>query len=93
KPQLLNEVYNLLNGKRLNNELLDKASLIKWNFKGFEHKNALKEMKSQDLSVEQKAKQYAKFLSEAKEPTQVAPDELYKAYNKAKKDLNKPKSK
>ncbi|WP_258058456.1 putative barnase/colicin E5 family endoribonuclease [Campylobacter hyointestinalis] len=42
KPQLLNEVYNLLNGKRLNNELLDKASLIKWNFKGFEHKNALK---------------------------------------------------
>ncbi|WP_456151082.1 putative barnase/colicin E5 family endoribonuclease, partial [Campylobacter hyointestinalis] len=40
KPQLLNEVYNLLNGKRLNNELLDKASLIKWNFKGFEHKNA-----------------------------------------------------
>lgn len=42
KPQLLNEVYNLLNGKRLNNELLDKASLIKWDFKGFEHKNALK---------------------------------------------------
>ncbi|QKF56532.1 hypothetical protein CHHT_1740 [Campylobacter hyointestinalis subsp. hyointestinalis] len=42
KPQLLNEVYNLLNGKRLNNELLDKASLIKWNFKGFEHKNAPK---------------------------------------------------
>ncbi|PPB74447.1 hypothetical protein CDQ80_05045 [Campylobacter hyointestinalis subsp. hyointestinalis] len=42
KPQLLNEVYNLLNGKRLNNELLDKASLIKWNFKGFEHKYALK---------------------------------------------------
>lgn len=90
KPQLLNEVYNLLNGKRLNNELLDKASLIKWDFKGFEHKNALKEMKSQDLSVEQKAKQYAKFLSEAKEPTQVAPDELYKAY-KAKKDLKNRK--
>lgn len=54
--------------------------------------STLKEMKSQDLSVEQKAKQYAKFLSEANEPTQVAPDELYKAY-KAKKDLNKPKSK
>ncbi|SUW89084.1 putative barnase/colicin E5 family endoribonuclease [Campylobacter hyointestinalis] len=52
-----------------------------------------KEIKSQDLSVEQKAKQYAKFLSEAKEPTQDAPDELYKAYNKAKKDLNKPKNK
>ncbi|PPB58773.1 hypothetical protein CDQ71_00305 [Campylobacter hyointestinalis subsp. hyointestinalis] len=44
-------------------------------------------------SIQAKAKQYAKFLSEAKEPTQVAPDELYKAYNKAKKDLNKPKSK
>ncbi|CUU70570.1 Uncharacterised protein [Campylobacter hyointestinalis subsp. hyointestinalis] len=41
-------------------------------------------------SIQAKAKQYAKFLSEANEPTQVAPNELYKAY-KAKKDLKNRK--
>ncbi|WP_455905705.1 ADP-ribosyltransferase-containing protein, partial [Campylobacter hyointestinalis] len=49
--------------------------------------------KNKDTTNQNRAKQYAKFLSEAKEPTQDAPDELYKAYSKAKKDLNKPKSK
>ncbi|CUU71621.1 PBECR2 nuclease fold domain-containing protein [Campylobacter hyointestinalis] len=41
-------------------------------------------------SIQAKAKQYAKFLAETKEPTQVAPNELYKAY-KAKKDLKNRK--
>ncbi|MDL2347435.1 hypothetical protein [Campylobacter hyointestinalis] len=49
--------------------------------------------KNKDTTNQNRAKQYAKFLAEAKEPTQVAPDELYKAYNKAKKDLNRPKNK
>ncbi|WP_180381023.1 PBECR2 nuclease fold domain-containing protein, partial [Campylobacter porcelli] len=43
--------------------------------------------------VEQKSKQYAKFLAEANEPTQDAPNELYKAYTKAKKDIEKPTKK
>lgn len=38
----------------------------------------------------QKAKQYAKWLSQADKIPPQAPDELYKAYDKAKKDL-KPK--
>lgn len=49
-----------------------------------------KEMKSQDQKAEQQAKQYAKWLSQADKIAPQAPDELYKAYNKAKKDL-KPK--
>ncbi|WP_141080928.1 hypothetical protein [Campylobacter lanienae] len=49
-----------------------------------------KEIKSQAQKVEQKAKQYAKWLSQADKMPPQAPDELYKAYNKAKKDL-KPK--
>ncbi|WP_086282272.1 LPD23 domain-containing protein [Campylobacter devanensis] len=48
-----------------------------------------KEIKSQ-AQVEQKAKQYAKWLSQADKIPPQAPDELYKAYDKAKKDL-KPK--
>ncbi|WP_141080818.1 DUF3519 domain-containing protein, partial [Campylobacter lanienae] len=48
-----------------------------------------KEIKSQ-TQVEQKAKQYAKWLSQADKMPPQAPDELYKAYDKAKKDL-KPK--
>ena len=52
-----------------------------------------KEIKSQAQKVEQKAKQYAKFLAETNEPTQVAPNELYKAYKKAKKDIEKPTKK
>lgn len=38
----------------------------------------------------QKAGQYAKWLSQADKIAPQAPDELYKAYDKAKKDL-KPK--
>ncbi|MDL0104622.1 hypothetical protein [Campylobacter vicugnae] len=49
-----------------------------------------KEMKSQDQKAEQQAKQYAKWLSQANKMAPQAPDELYKAYDKAKKDL-KPK--
>ena len=49
-----------------------------------------KEMKSQDQKAEQQAKQYAKWLSQANKIAPQAPDELYKAYDKAKKDL-KPK--
>ncbi|WP_390885768.1 putative barnase/colicin E5 family endoribonuclease [Campylobacter lanienae] len=49
-----------------------------------------KEIKSQAQKVEQKAKQYAKWLSQADKIPPQAPDELYKAYDKAKKDL-KPK--
>ncbi len=50
---------------------------------------SLKEIKSQ-AQVEQKAQQYAKWLSQADKIVPQAPDELYKAYDKAKKDL-KPK--
>ncbi|WP_086290848.1 PBECR2 nuclease fold domain-containing protein [Campylobacter devanensis] len=48
-----------------------------------------KTTKSQ-AQVEQQAKQYAKWLSQADKIPPQAPDELYKAYDKAKKDL-KPK--
>ena len=43
-----------------------------------------KEIKSQ-AQVEQKAKQYAKWLSQADKIPPQAPDELYKAYDKAKR--------
>ncbi|ARR00487.1 LPD23 domain-containing protein [Campylobacter porcelli] len=49
--------------------------------------------KNKDTANQTRAKQYAKFLAEAKEPTQVAPNELYKAYKKAKKDIEKPTKK
>ena len=49
--------------------------------------------KNKDTTNQTKAKQYAKFLAEANEPTQVAPNELYKAYTKAKKDIEKPTKK
>uniref|UniRef100_UPI0030147DC2 LPD23 domain-containing protein n=4 Tax=Campylobacter lanienae TaxID=75658 RepID=UPI0030147DC2 len=42
-------------------------------------------IKSQAQKVEQKAKQYAKWLSQADKIAPQAPDELYKAYNKAKR--------
>ncbi|ARR00424.1 LPD23 domain-containing protein [Campylobacter porcelli] len=48
---------------------------------------------SASVNLRQKAKQYSKFLSEANKPIQVAPNELYKAYTKAKKDLDKPTKK
>ncbi|MCR8690624.1 MULTISPECIES: hypothetical protein [Campylobacter] len=44
-----------------------------------------KEIKSQDQKVEQKAGQYAKWLSQADKIAPQAPDELYKAYDKAKR--------
>ncbi|WP_086297716.1 DUF3519 domain-containing protein [Campylobacter devanensis] len=44
-----------------------------------------KEIKSQAQKVEQKAKQYAKWLSQADKIPPQAPDELYKAYDKAKR--------
>lgn len=44
-----------------------------------------KEIKSQALSVEQKAEQYAKWLSQASKMPPQASDELYKAYDKAKR--------
>ena len=50
-----------------------------------------KEMKSQDQKAEQQAKQYAKWLSQANKMAPQAPDELYKAYDKAKKDLKSKK--
>lgn len=50
-----------------------------------------KEIKSQAQKVEQKAEQYAKWLSQASKIAPQAPNELYKAYDKAKKDL-KPKN-
>ncbi|WP_277958495.1 LPD23 domain-containing protein, partial [Campylobacter hyointestinalis] len=89
------KVYNKTKHPNATADVIPKFRKVVFNDSGMSaiYTPKQKEMKSQDLSVEQKAKQYAKFLSEAKEPTQVAPDELYKAYNKAKKDLNKPKSK
>ncbi|WP_141080718.1 LPD23 domain-containing protein, partial [Campylobacter lanienae] len=42
-------------------------------------------IKSQAQKVEQKAKQYAKWLSQADKMPPQAPDELYKAYDKAKR--------
>ncbi len=49
--------------------------------------------KNKDTTNQTRAKQYAKFLAEANEPTQDAPNELYKAYTKAKKDIEKPTKK
>ncbi len=49
--------------------------------------------KNKDTTNQTRAKQYAKFLAEANEPTQDAPNELYKAYTKAKKDIEKPSKK
>ncbi|MFW5607404.1 MAG: LPD23 domain-containing protein, partial [Campylobacter hyointestinalis] len=48
---------------------------------------------SASANPRQKASQYAKWLSQASKMPPQAPDELYKAYDKAKKDLNRPKNK
>ena len=45
---------------------------------------------SASANPRQKAGQYAKWLSQVGKMPPQAPDELYKAYDKAKKDL-KPK--
>ena len=62
----------------------DATELEAFRTKLFNENSTPKEIKSQ-AQVEQKAKQYAKWLSQADKIPPQAPDELYKAYDKAKK--------